>query len=401
MSFFKSALFVSILSFTIQGRAFISANLSGQWNAQKPLRLLVVGYANGTGAEFLESAIATAYRYQEAFPEQQILILKNNETGTIKDVEQIKAYGLKVLSSNTKNLTGVDVVSRALKSNSIVSIEFFAHSAISEGAALQDDATRFNSKTPRLTELLGHFAQDAYVFFHGCNGGFFEAPTLSKILKVPVIGAMTSANFRRLRNGGDFVPNDPEAYDPATFAKANALSFVDSISCKKGACLRLQPENTPYNGEWGHFDGGGLSFFKTFCNNGISEDECSRIMAYSLIGQVSLKPLTLQSSAEDFQTVAADVLCPADEPVGLRGTCMEKLASSLDEGQSEEYSPFRGNALECTFRDCNVSWKCKSDPSGNPIHGTCQVIAPKNAHPKALIQEFKRYVRGIELLQNH
>ena len=397
-SFRLLCIFVTLLISQIS-RAYILANFDGQFDSSKPLRLLVVGYSHGVGAEFVETAVAVGRRYQQNFPEQQVLFLKNNETGTDEDLSELTRYGLKIIESNSETENAKAVVDLALRSDSLMSLEFFAHSAISLGAALENDKTRFNTMYPQVKKLRGHFEDLGYIFFHGCNGGYFEAPELSKLVKIPVVGALTSTDFRKLRRRGDFVFADFTQFPASSFARQNSESYSSKVSCSEGGCLRLQPDNFAYDGEWGQFSGGGLPFYKMFCNHGISEEECSKIMAYSLLGAVSVKPLTLASSEEDFIEVAKDFLCPSESPQGgLRSACLRELQNALD-SDNEEYSPFAGNPLECDYKICNASWSCKYDPNGNPIHGTCKVVAPKNEHPKTMVQELKRYIQGFRALQ--
>jgi hypothetical protein len=395
----RTLLFLSVIFLCQQtlANAAVVASLSGAFDTRKPVHLLAVGYSHGMGLQFVEAAVAQGRRYLELHPDHEVILIRNNETGTALDASQLEAFGLKVISQDASPESSQYVVKVANQFQAIASLEFFSHSSIHAGAGLEGDSVRFNINAPAVMSLRGRFLPQGFIFFHGCNAGFFQAPEMSKLLGIPVFGALTSTDIRRLQTTGEWVIDDPRVSPAELWANVNNVSYLQPVSCAQGGCLRLAPDNGPYQGVWGNYQGGGLPFYKAFCNNGMSELECGKVMATALLGWPSVRPISLKSSEGDFVAVATDFLCPADPR--HHADCVQAMENALKPGASEVYSSFQGNTIACDFKSCNVTWQCQYDPQGNPIHGSCSVNAPANHAPVTAVQELKRYVAGFRALR--
>ncbi len=387
-------------------QASITAALgTSKIDAAAPTHIFVIGYSHGMGNQFFESALSRALKYRELYPNRQIVFFRNRETGGKDDLRQTALAGVQIVSEDQEKLTGQALLAKLRKFTRIASLEISSHSSTHIGVGLEgsDPVDRLYPGTPGIEKLQGHFAENGYVYLHGCNGGYVFGPYLSKLWGVPVAAALTSIDFQQLHSDNQWYTNNAGQY-PASggWNKTNAVSYETPLSCADGKCHRLKPDNHPYSGMWGQFEGGGLPFYKFFCNFAGAESECNKTMALSMLGFPSIVPASARSTEREFEIVLKDFFCPMDikgtQAGSRRQQCMDAIDQNLASG-NEVYSPFRGNSLECSLTGCNVEVKCKTGSDGLPVAGTCTTRAPDNKTPKTLMQEYKRYLDGFRQLQ--
>lgn len=370
-------------------------------NPSVETHILVVGYSHGMGSQFLEAAVGTGLRYLDAFPGRQVVIMQEHE-GTLEDsVSKMKRRGVTVFEKTSEHLWSSNVVNKVRSFSRVASLEFFSHSSMHWGAGLVENSNelgRFFAKTKEVHKIRANLTRDGFIFFHGCNTGLATAPDLSAVVKAPVAGALTSSDFEELATDQKWYNNNSGNYPSSGWSSVNQVSYSQPMSCKDGKCHRMRPDNHPYRGMWGSYNGGGLPFYKFFCNYSGDSQACLRAMATSLISWPSIKPLKVSSSLADAEEVVLDFLCPTDKEQKVRKACIDGIRRAASDG-SEVYSPFRGNSLECDMNGCSHRWECKYDASGAAIPGSCVVVADKNPAPRTITQEYKRYLQGFKLLQ--
>ncbi len=369
-------------------------------------RVFAVGYSGGMGDLFVKSASARARRYQQLFPEDQILILRNKENAN--DVGAWDTYlGFQVYETGSARLSGEKLVEflTKFKPGVLKSLDVFSHSSPQIGMGLEKGVRSdyFSSSTINVERLKWIFAEGAYANIHGCNGGYTQAPALSKLWEVPVSGAFSGTDFQRLNNDGTWYFNNAGQYPSNSgWASRNILSFDTPQSWMRGS-YRMKPQNAPYRGVWGYLQVG-LPFNKFFCSyDGASEDDCARSMKESLMGFISTQNLKAESSFESYKKVVQDFLCPVNVSVpSVRENCVAALEES-ESNPNVTYASFRGGIdADCDMKSCKVSLHCETvdgstkcktgDEAGNPL--------PPNPSPRTIIDEYHRYLRGYELSES-
>lgn len=367
----------------------------------RPTHIILVGYSHGQGDQFVSAAAARALRYRDLYPNRQVVFYADPEVAGHTDADVVKTYGIKMISESTSGELAVDALIKTLAQyNTIYSIDVYAHSS-PWSVGLEPGVDRLSTWTPSwlLRTLKPHFAAEAYVTLNGCSAGTELAPFLSSVWKVPVSGALTSSNFERLHSNGQWYVDDAGKYPEGGWATKNAESYSKTRSCSKGGCLRLKPVNFEYHGSWGDF-GGGLGFYKFYCNYEGSLDDCEKRMALSLLSYPSTTALTYESTREEFEEVVLDYLCPDDMSGTLKQECREGIRNAVGDG-TYVYSSFKGNKkpLACDVKRCQVQMKCQEDEKKMPISGTCTSVPGPNPSPTTQAREYQHFVRGFDLLQ--
>lgn len=398
--FFKKLLSVVFFS-SITAQAYHVSKLNGPVvDFDRNTRVIAVGYSGGMGDLFVKSASARARRYLQIFPDDQILLIRNKEN--VNDVGAWDTYlGFEVYETGSARLSGQRLVHflTKFKPGVLKSLDVFSHSAPGAGMALERGIRSefFSALTPDVEQLKEIFSEGAFANIHGCNGGFLQAPTLSELWKIPVSGALSGSDFQRLNSNGDWYFNNSGQYPTDTpWASKNLLSFTSPLSWMRGS-IRMKPQNSPYRGVWGVLMDG-LPFNKFFCNyDSATEESCSKSMAESLLGFISKKNISSESSFEDYRQVVLDFLCPvsASDPT-VREACVAALVAS-ESDPNVTYASFRyGNEADCDMASCKLTLhcedsKCKTgDELGNPL--------PKNKNPRTIIDEYRRYLIGYDLI---
>ena len=365
-------------------------------NKSKPTRIMVAGDGDGLGLLFQEVAKARALRYSEANPSEQIVLLSfdDKELGT---GNALTKWGFSNIKTDKSTIDGKVFIDEVFQYKKILSIDIFSHSSAQFGVHLAGKANRINIKTKGLEILKANFMKDAFVYLHGCNSGFNLAPFLSNLWAIPVAGSLTSTNFQKLHSDGNFYLIE-EGYAPnSDWAKINPFSTANQTDCSNGTCQRLKPDNTPYFGWWGQYRDGGLPFYKFFCVKN-SEDDCTRVMAKSMLSNTLIVNLKKDSSIEDYKIAVIDFLCPVSSKKDLRNECQTEIENALVTGDMT-YNPFSRPAIECDFKTCKAEITCdKILLTGMAKPGTCSLRNDAKTPATTLVREYKAYMKGYSSL---
>lgn len=391
-------------------------------------RIILVGDSHKLGTLPLYAGTTRARRYRELYPNDQIVLLVSEG---VRDASVVKT-GADLVQSGTfgdggprvadlRRLDATQIVKALDRFQKIASIDFYGHSS-PFGMLLESDGggrTLSGDVPGSVGALADNFDHDAnpYVAMHGCNGGVFTAPKLSKLWKVPVAGNLTASNFQELMSDGHWYFNDDGKF-PASLQRAskNTVSYATPAACDNGACVRMRPEDGPYYGVWSNPDTGfqyGLSFLKFFCAYDDANSTCAKGMAQSLYGSVSDVRVDAQATDEQLRDALAEFFCARDDDESWFSTCKANLLRAVDEDLP--FSPMRRateRSLECDFTGCTgTEFRCTT-VSGGPQQGTCAWVSagcPKDASPsrcrtpndklRTTVNEFKRYVDGHRLLR--
>ncbi|MGZ3710916.1 MAG: hypothetical protein ACXVBE_04135 [Bdellovibrionota bacterium] len=392
MRVFVHAAFVIFLTclasllFSVTSEAYFVATLHPAIDRSKETHLIVIGYSHGMGRLLLESAIATGRRLENEFPERQIVFLTIRESPNTQST--LRNFGLFLTDDNGKKLSPVALVEEIKSFPLIASIEFFTHAHVLWGAGLEGlrPDQRINHETPGIRELRGHFIPFGYIFFHGCNAGLVLAPALAKILDVPVAGALTSTLVEQLHSDGHWYENDwGKKVRVKGWARDNSVSYSDSISCAKGACVRMRPDNHPYRGVYGNFSTG-LGFYKFFCPDN-KEDSCDAAMALSLLGNPSERRQTIFDTLPEFEKTAANFLCFNAGSNSEREQCVSSLTTITV--LPPPMDSFHGVEPLCSVTECKVTAFCS---------GTCRVSGIPDQDRVQMRREYEHFRRGWQLL---
>lgn len=370
-------------------------------NPRLPTHIIAVGYSNGQADQFVRAAIGRAQKYRDLFPQHQIVLLGHPEIdSSTTDREAFQRFDIHVTEYRPEEeLNSYNLTERLRNFQSIASFDFYGHSSpwaigiSSRGARLGTDTDEWQVRS-----LADHFATDSYATLNGCNAGLYLAPHLSKLWKIPVAGAATGTNFQQLHQNGRWYFNDRGNFPEGRWATNNTVSFKNPMSCSKGGCTRIKPENSPYKGHWSTETAAGLGFLKFFCPGFGDTSRCQRGMALSLIAYESLQSVGNDHlDISKFEKVVFDYLCPNDRSGRLTSTCQSGIRKGVDSG-NETFSVFSGQELKCSFDGCQFSYKCEQDPFGNPVPGTCKLSAPSNPNPTNLVKEYKALMSGFRSL---
>ncbi|MCB9072426.1 MAG: hypothetical protein H6623_02300, partial [Bdellovibrionaceae bacterium] len=307
MSFF-SLLFALLIP---SSNAFLIATLgdSSTVDYTQETDVFVVGYAGDLGSGFLRTAATLAYKAKEQYPHRQRVIFVENREKDKTASKYVSAMGFNLVMFDSSAFTTSLLMNNLLKFKKITSMHVVTHGALENGLGLtdRDQDGRWSYKTKKLNKL--NFTDDGFIVLHGCNTGFWQAPSFSKLIGVPVFGSLTATNFQQPFEDGEWYFHDEKLYpNKGSFLTINDLSFKDAISCSKGACYRLKADYFTYNGYWGDFEeGGGLSFLKAFCtfdaDQSVRDEKCLKAMVQQIKVFPSTIPLNNDSTIDDYKTV--------------------------------------------------------------------------------------------------
>ncbi len=377
------------LSFLAQTHAYIAGKISNEaGNPNKPVHVVVAGTAHEAGFLFQQAALTKALKYKELYPEDQILFFTQTENEY--NAEWLKKRGVLLLHSDNKNLTTEKLVDTLKTYNKIRSLDFYTHSALSYGLQLSSiNKGRIGAEDKTIGKLVGHFSEDATITLNGCNSGFKIAPIWSKRLGVPVYGSLTSTDFQELHTNNQYYFNNPESKHDSPIADKNDLSFSNAPSCKLGLCVRMKPVNGPYNGYWGSYNEGGLSFYKNFCN-GVSEEKCLKGYKKIATSFISTRNLNIDHSLEAYKEVVQDMLCPINAKRELREECVKALIASEIDETFYTYNPFRGKQLQCSHTGCNYVLDCPR------FKKECYLVNTAKEEANTLVKEYLTYLKAFK-----
>lgn len=396
--FLFTTLLINSLWGTIANAGYYTAYMYGtKQTTDATTHIIVAGVGMELGIQLQIAAVSKAKRYRELYPDHQIFLISHTEPtlydNPFNNFAKISEWGFQFDRGFNEAFTEKGLLKQMTQFTKIASIDVFSHNSPQLGAQLESKYHRMTGRSEEQKKMAGRFLPDAYAILHGCNSGFEIAPVLSETWKIPVAGTFTGTGFEYLSKNGRFYP---DGNGPGGKASINDASFDRPIQCSKGACTRMKPSNGPYDGIWGDFEAGGLNFFKFFCvkNDG---NTCYRSMAKSLVASLSLKPIGIKPSLEDYKDYLYDFLCNSSGS----GKYLETCKRSLEQYRMTKRigsNGFRGRQFQCNFKQCYVSIKCRNQPILGIIHGTCDVKNLWNREVDTLEREYEAYLKGWELL---
>ena len=367
------------------------------FDPQRVTHILIPGSAKTTeSSQFFESALLRAIKYKELFPNNQVVFLTAPDVKNKKNEEVFERFNMNILKTVEEKFTGNALIKELSKFSKIASIDFYGHSspwAIKLGRknAALDPGSYFNS----LKKISGKFTNYAYVTLNGCNAGFSIAPKMSKALGVPVSGALTGSLFEGLQDDGHWYKKPDRT--ASLRSTRNDISLESSRHCSEGVCWRMKPQRNNYSSYWGKFKEGGLSFYKMFCQFE-NEEKCLKSMALSLLSFPSVTKVNLQSSIEDYKEVVIDHLCSTNKNTAYYKKCREGLLEN-ERKNNLVFQMHPGNALNCDFKSCNATVKCKKKLfSKKPKPGSCHLVTRPNPNSTTLMREYLAYIQGFKAL---
>lgn len=368
---------------------------SQAFDSDRITHFLVPGSAkNSESNQFFQSAIARARKYRELYPQHQVIFITAPEVKKVSNEQVFRQFQVTLLKKMEGKLTGPRLLKHMSRFSKIASFDFYGHSSPWALKLGKHDST-LGAGTGRdsIVSLRGHFIDGAYATLNSCNAGIKLAPALSMAWEIPVSGAMSGSVFERIHDDGRWYNH----FLTVDLGKPNfnTVSFDQDVHCYDGACWRMKPMNSVYDGYWGEWNSG-LSFYKFFCNYEDKNSSCEKGMATSLFSLPSTTNLALNASEEEFKQVVYDQLCPTGPNMSSFDKCVEGINQALLRGDNI-YSPFRSNPVECSFKKCDFQFKCRWS-NGNPKAGSCRLSAPINKHSTTIVREFKAFLKGFSLL---
>lgn len=399
----------------------------GSIDLTKPSHILLVGDSDKLGNLPMFAAAGRARRYAQLYPNDQIVLFITQDakavdvanTGSTAVTEE--PFGTVALSDLTR-LSGPKLVAAMDRFRKIASIDFFGHSS-PFGALLEATAGDGRVLDPSSVGVLAdNFdrSRDPYVTLNGCNGGVEAASKMSKLLRVPVSGALTGTNFQELMSDGKFYIGD-DGFFPAGLTRAvkNDKSFGDRSApgCWRGACVRMKPQDAPYRGVWADPESGfqyTLAYYKFFCDFDDPSKTCEKGMARSLHAFMSDRTLDAASSDDDMKAVLADWFCTRSTDPAWFDRCKADLEAAVAEDKPfTSQRTAREFALECDKAGCGLQheFRC-TRVNGVPQKKTCAWVKKgcaadakpgacrtANAAPRTTVNEYRAYLAGQKLLR--
>ncbi|MES3038530.1 MAG: hypothetical protein V4736_11550, partial [Bdellovibrionota bacterium] len=344
-SFVLKTLILAI-AFVSSAEAYFVAQIgSSVKKKNRTTHIVVAGRGDSLGYMFQKTATTKLKKYRDLYPDHQFILLTVEEKNAEKDEQKLYDWGYSEVTRINGRLTANEFFRQAGYFKEIASIDFFTHNGAHVGINLDGSDTRLKSDNPKWLNLRNDFAPGGYVFLHGCNSGFYMAPQLSEVLSIPVAGSFTSTGFQYLHENHFFYRYDSDSPPLGNWAVTNPVSFALPLECVKDlGCLRMQADDFPYEGIWGAFTGGGLSFFKFFCRN-TRQDDCLSGMANNIKNFISTKALAANGipNFEDYKEVVIDYLCPLKLSTNIHEECRQALTTGTD----HFYNSFQGSPLQC------------------------------------------------------
>ena len=367
-------------------------------DANKLTHVIAVGSSvDEDSDQFFQSGLIQAYKYKEMYKDRQIVIITSPDVRSTDNEEVFQKFNLPIIKQIDATFNVYNLVNEMLFFKKIASFDYYGHSSPwAIKLAKKNGTIEPGSHKSTLEKLNSHFIPLAYATLNGCNGGFNIAPELSSVWKIPVSGSLTSTQFERLQTDGFYKKADRTRED---YVQVNAATFTSPLDCSVGVCWRLKTARKNYSSYWGSFDGGGLSFPKFFCNFDNSDKRCEKAMATQMVSFTSTTTINLNSSLEEYKAVVFDFLCSTALDKNFFKSCVDGIKNAVA-NNSLRFQAHPGNALECSFKKCNASIKCKQRRifGSGPRGGTCEVITTPNSNPTTLVREYKAYLEGWKLL---
>jgi choice-of-anchor A domain-containing protein len=366
--------------------------------ADAETHVLIVGYSNGQGDQFVRAATARAKRYRALYPNHNVIFVASPEVRGVENKDVLENLGVKTIFTSENAMSAELLKSQLGAFKQIASLDFYSHSG-PEALYLSSNGGHISTNSDRtsLESLKPLFTSHAYATLNGCTAGLLLAPFLTKVWNIPVSGAAEGTNFQQLHTDGSWYFNDVGRYPTGGWAKVNKISFPSSIECRDGVCHRMKPEGFPYSFDGGNSQKLGLGFYKFFCSQDIAQDSCERSMVLSLLAQPSIEALTLGSSEEQFRAVLVDFMCPNEQDFLVRKSCVDAIHKA-EVAQKMEYSSFQGRSLQCNFQGCNFDFSCKTIVENKSDVSKCSISTSDKTTPTTYMREYISYLKGFKAL---
>lgn len=373
------------------GEYLLTAIGQNQLFKDKVTHVIVVGSAMKEDSDqFYQTGLLQAYKYKDMYPKHQVVVIASPDVVSTDNDDVLKKFNLPIIKKVKETFTASRLVGEMMFFDLIASFDFYGHSSPwAVKLAKKNGTIEPSGHRSVLEKVIPKFTKHAYATLNGCNGGFQLAPRLAKVWKIPVSGSLTSTQFERLQSDGFYKKSDRTRED---YAPENHLTYSSVKDCSEGVCWRLKTARKNYSSYWGKFETG-LSFPKFFCDG---SDKCKKTMALSLFAFPSVKAINHNSTKEEFKTVLFDYLCSTAKDKNYFKKCVAGIKNAVA-NNTTTFQMHPGNALNCTFKKCDVSIKCKKKLFGKgPRGGSCKTIAPLNTNPTTLVREYHAFMRGFE-----
>lgn len=417
----KAILILFLVFVTLDSHAFL-ASIYGDpvqnYSTRRPTHFVISAHGFELGTLPLEAAVTKAIFIKRAFPEDQVVIISNYETLPLPEkanknfkLESDIVFYPRASGTSEQFISTHSLISYLGQFDKIKSIHIYGHSSVQVGFFLSPSyilGDHIPGTYSYASQLKGHFTKDAFAILYGCNSGWKLAVKLSEVWGIPVAGSFTGTTFERLGEDRKFYPED-----------AIGVKFLESnhgSSCKRGGCLRLVPQNGPYQGHWGAYTAPSLAFFKFFCRkqdsanaSGAELENCYHSMAISMLSTVHpfeagiFKEGTVDD--EIYKKVVIDFLC-ANDWRGNKEKCEQFLRSYRQDLPLKDFNRssffMLGNwkQLDADFNGYNYDVSC------GPVElkGQCSFRARndqgRNAKVDTLVREYEAYIRGLQLIKS-
>lgn len=387
----KSSLYgMLLLLLSVNTHAAFIASKDGKINSEKPSHIIVIGLPEKLGTLFVESGLTKASLIEEHTPDEQVIIVGRND-----DKNLVVSRGYKIVSSDNSMLAVGTVNSAVAKSKIVASLDVYAHSNAKDGIIIDKNSrtTQFLEEIDVLWDAVKAKSRpNTFIMFQGCNAGIKLGPFVANKTKLPVLAALTGTDFQFIYNDS-FWAHDYNG-KKEELSETNTLISGESLSCKKGYCTRMKPDNSAYRGHWGDWSEGGYPTYKIFCGTNDTK-KCAPGAVEAIKSFPSVAASSQIKSLEKFKEVVVDFLCPFGHNPEKQSECREALEASLTEKST--YSPFRGPTLNCDFTKCHAHFKC-SGFKATFAPGSCKLKNEKPGANSTFTNEYKFLVEAYQSL---
>lgn len=372
--------FLGILLFNFQCFSYSIFTLKPvNWSRVKTVDVFIAGYGEEMGLQFLYGAITRAQVHDDLYPDTRAqVILWAEEWNKRKDKEVLTSRGMTILEINSRKLRSSVIEDYIMQLPSVSSLHIVSHNAAFQGSAIQKTTDRLGHDNFPWEKIRSKFTKDSYVFLHGCNTGFLVAPGISKRLRKPVFGSMTSTDFQEIFANGQWYHNNAQ-FDqfPTGMAKLQRSGelYNQSFSCWKGYCHRMMPNVHPYRGHWGMYEVG-LPYYQAFCNygEGVAID-CKAGIAQGIYSTATIGPKSWEDKVIDF-------MCPRMGDSSVFENCIAAL-----KGESSK-KVFWGQTISCTRQKCSF----KLESGRNEDNDRIQNFVGSDAGNAQLVKDFNFFM---------
>lgn len=353
------------------------------WSKVKTVDVFIAGYGEEMGLQFLYGAITRAQVHDEMYPDTRAqVIMWAEEWNKRKDKKVLEDRGFTILEINGRNLKNERVEEYLETLPAISSLHIVSHNAAFQGTAIQRSSDRLGHANFPWEKFTSKFTADSYVFLHGCNTGFIVAPEISRRLKKPVLGSLTSTDFEEIFADGQWYHNNPQ-FDqhPAGMSKLKTSGelYAQKQSCWKGFCHRMTPNIHPYRGYWGRYEVG-LPYYQPFCNYGnnlnTGDDSCRA-------GIKAAIETTPTIGAKSWEDKVLDFMCPRMADPTVLENCKAVL-----KGAETGRRVFWGSTAKCNLKGCDYDIQASRNNEGKKVN----IFVGNNAGDEQLRKDFELFM---------